>query len=76
MAVGIHAARGDRPVPQRTGRVISRTGAHLLAAPVGILALMRILASLLIHGSVPSFLGRADTQISQWTILLAIWPHK
>jgi membrane-associated phospholipid phosphatase len=56
------------PVPQRTGQVISRTGAQLLAAAVGILALMWILGSLLIHGSVPSFLGRADTQISQWAI--------
>ena len=39
--------RGDRPVPQWTGRVISRTGAQLLAAAVGILTLMWI------RGSVP-----------------------
>jgi predicted DNA repair protein MutK len=68
MAVGIRAATGDRPVPQRTGRVISRTGAQLLAAAVGIVALMWILGSLLVHGSVPSFLGRADRQISQWAV--------
>ena len=40
MTVGIRAARGDQPVPQRTGRVISRTGAQLLAAAVGIVAQM------------------------------------
>ena len=34
MTVGIRAARGDQPVPQRTGRVISRTGAQLLAAAI------------------------------------------
>src|SRR5664280_1864993 len=40
MTVGIRAARGDQPVPQRTGRVISRTGAQLPAAAVGIVAQM------------------------------------
>jgi len=68
MAVGIRASSGDRPVPQRTGRVISRTCAQLLAAAVGIVALMWILGSLLVRGSVPSVLGGADTQISLWAV--------
>jgi undecaprenyl-diphosphatase len=68
MAVGIRASNGDRPVPQRTGRVISRTCAQLLAAAVGIVALMWILGSLLVRGSVPSVLGGADTQISLWAV--------
>ncbi len=66
MAVGIRA--GNRPTPRTAGQVMARTGAPPLVAAVGIVALMWILGSLLVRGSVPSFLSSADTQTSQWAV--------
>ncbi len=68
MAAGMRPPTGDRPRPQRTGRVIATTGVPLLAAAVGIVGLMWILGWLLINSSVPALLGSADTQISAWAV--------
>ena len=68
MAVSSRIPVGDRSTPQRPGEIISRFVVPLLGAAVGIVGLMWILGSLLVHGSVPSFLSRADTQISEWVV--------
>lgn len=68
MATGIRTSTGDRPTPQRAGRVVARTGVPLLAAAVGIVGLMWILGSLLVDSSVPAFLSRADAQTSAWAV--------
>ena len=69
MAVGsIRTPVGDQPHRKRAGQVVARAGAPLFAAAIGIVGLMWILGSLLVHGSVPKVLGQADTQTSEWVV--------
>ena len=58
----------SRPTPRRAGQVMSRTVAPLFVAAVGIVGLMWILGSLLVRGSVPSFVSRTDMQTTAWAV--------
>lgn len=68
MAVDVHTPAGDRASGQHARQVVTRTGALLLVAAIGIVGLMWFLGSLLVHHSVPSFVGRADEQTSEWAV--------
>src|SRR6476661_9844614 len=58
----------SRPTPRRAGHVMRRTVAPLFVAAVGIIGLMWILGSLLVNGSVPSFVNRTDMQTTAWAV--------
>ena len=68
MAVNSHTPIGERPDHHRAGSAVIRAGVPLLAAAVAIAALMWIVGSLLVDGTVPAFLSRADTPISDWAV--------
>jgi len=58
----------SRPTPRRAGQVMRRTIAPLFVAAVGIVGLMWILGSLLVRGSVPSFVSQTDMQTTAWAV--------
>ncbi len=58
----------SRPTPRRTGQVMSRTVAPLFVAAVCIVGLMWILGSLLVRGSIPSFVSGTDMQTTEWAV--------
>ena len=58
----------SRPALRHTGQVVARTGVRLVATAVCIVGLMWILGSLLVRGSVPSFVGRTDMQTTAWAV--------
>lgn len=68
MGVGIRARTADRPNSQHGGRVIAGIGARLLAVAIGVIGLMWILGSLVVHGLLPAVVGRADEQTSEWAV--------
>ena len=68
MGVGIRARTADRLGPQHGGKVIAGIGARLLAVAIGVIGLMWILGSLVVHGLLPSVVGRADEQTSEWAV--------
>ena len=68
MGVGIRARTADRPNSKHGGRVIAGIGARLLAVAIGVIGLMWILGSLVVHGLLPSVVGRVDEQTSEWAV--------
>lgn len=68
MAVNTHTPIGERPDHHRAGSAIIRAGGPLLAVAVAIAALMWTVGTLLVDGSLPDVLGRADTQTAQWAV--------
>ena len=57
-----------RPTPRRAGQVMATTVAPLFVAAVGIVGLMWVLGSLVVRGSVPSFVSRMDMQTTEWAV--------
>lgn len=68
MAVDSRTSADQRPNHRHTGPTAIRAGLPLVAVAVAIAGLMWLVGSLLVDGSAPGVLGRADTQTAQWAV--------
>ena len=68
MAVDRHTSIGERPDHHRPGSAVIRAGVPLLAVAAAVAALMWTVGTLLVDGSLPDVLGRADTQTTVWAV--------
>lgn len=68
MAVNGHTSTRERSRPGRARAVIIHAVGPLLAVAVAITAVMWLLGSLLVDGTVPAFLSRADTPTTDWAV--------